>query len=119
MPKREPGAAMRMSQAAASSVPPPTHTPSMAAMVGMSHEASASSAAEFIAQKSASGTLRSLMSEPAEKWPSVPRRMRTSTSGAASIACRMSGSANHISRERAPSFCGRSIVSVAIAPSVS
>ena len=59
------------------------------------------------------------MSEPAEKFPSVPRRMRTSISGARSIAAMMSGSANHMSRDRAPSFCGRSIVSVPIAPSSS
>src|SRR5699024_11868492 len=63
---------MRISQAAAISVPPPTQLPSMAAIVGVDEFATAASAVELSSQKSSSGTLRSAMSEPAEKCPPAP-----------------------------------------------
>lgn len=95
---------------------PPTQLPVIAAIVGVREFARAASAVALSSQKSASGTSRSAMSEPAEKCPPAPVITSAPIESSASTFAMICGSALHMGREMALRFSVRSMTRVPTPP---
>ena len=117
------GVITRMSQAAASSSPPPKVCPFSAAMVGLQSRASRSkircpSRTQCRAKSNGAIGPQAVMSAPVQKaFSPVPVTMTTRTSGVLSSAAQCASSASSIGTVSALSFAGLSSRSSATAPS--
>ena len=124
-PKRAVSAASRISHSEAISSPPPTQTPSIAAISGTGHRSIAVSALPIVSRwylRPLDGSWRtrsnSSMSAPAAKLPPAPRITTTRSSSASPMSSKTRAKPCHIATLTAFSLPGESSVTAAMPPSI-